>query len=89
MIKTKLMLSGLIIFIAILLSFSMGNVVSILSYWFLSALLIYSVFRDKDIEKKNNHNLYLRIWVLILRIMTFYFILFKTQVIVQKVRLLE
>lgn len=50
--KTKLMLSGLIIFIAMLLSFSMGNVVSIMSYWFLSAVLIYSVFREKDIEEK-------------------------------------
>lgn len=50
--KTKLMLSGLIIFIAILLSFSMGNIVSILSYWVLSALLIYSLFRDKDIGEK-------------------------------------
>ncbi|MCM3601087.1 hypothetical protein M3175_10120 [Robertmurraya korlensis] len=50
--KTKIMLSSLIIFIAILLSFTMGNVVSILSYWFLSALLIYYVFREKDIEEK-------------------------------------
>jgi hypothetical protein len=50
--KTKLMLSGLIIFIAILLSFSMGNVISIMSYWSLSAVLIYSVFREKDIEEK-------------------------------------
>lgn len=46
--KTKFMLCGLIIFIAIILSFSIGNVVSILSYWFLSALLIYFVFREKE-----------------------------------------
>lgn len=50
--KTKLILSGLIIFIAILLSFSMGNVVSIMSYWFLYAVLIYSIFREKGIEEK-------------------------------------
>lgn len=45
---TKLMLSALIIFIAVLLSFSIGNVVSVLPYWFLSALLIYYVFREKE-----------------------------------------
>lgn len=45
---TRLMLSALIIFIAVLLSFSIGNVVSVLSYWFLSALLIYYVFREKE-----------------------------------------
>ena len=46
--KTKLMLSALIIIIAILLSFSIGNLVSVLSYWVLSVLLIYCLFRDNE-----------------------------------------
>lgn len=52
--KIKLLLSAFIVFIALIISFSFKSVISVLSYWFLSALLIYCIFREKE-EKEERH----------------------------------
>lgn len=42
------LLSGLIIFVAITLSFIAGSFITIVSYWILSGLLIYLLFKEKE-----------------------------------------
>ena len=42
------LLSALIIFVALILSFTVGSFIAIVSYWILSGLLIYLLFKEKE-----------------------------------------
>ncbi len=46
----KILLSALIIFVAIILSIIAGSFMAIVSYWILSGLLIYLLFKEKEEE---------------------------------------